>query len=307
MSNVSILKNNRKKVQREDLIFYILMLVYPIAQFCVFYLYVNANAFLLPFQKIDIATNTTTWNLDAMKEAIRMTFVDESFMSMRLMSLLIYAFGVVVNMPLAIFCSYYIYKKLPMGGMFRVILYLPCIISSIVLSGMFQYFVERAYPEFINLLTGQQVEGLLENKDTRLITLLLFGTFVGLGANMLLYTDSMSAIDQELVEAAHIDGAVGIREFWHVTLPGIYPLLTTFIITGVVGMFTADCYLYNFYGTNAPADLQTYGYWIYVKTMISSESYYPTISALGLILTIFAVPLTFLVRYLLERFGPSED
>ena len=50
------------------------------------------------------------------------------------------------------------------------------------------------------------------------------------------------------------------------------------------------------------------GYLFFIKsTATDAENLYPAIAAFGVLLTLIAVPTTLIVKYLLERFGPSED
>jgi uncharacterized FAD-dependent dehydrogenase len=62
------------------------------------------------------------------------------------------------------------------------------------------------------------------------------------------------------------------------------------------------------YGENAPDGVQTYGYYLYVKTQgAKSVAEYPILSAMGVLMTVVVVPVTMLVKQLLEKYGPSED
>ena len=88
----------------------------------------------------------------------------------------------------------------------------------------------------------------------------------------------------------------------------VYPVLSTFLITGIAGIFTGQIGLFSFYGSAAPTEMQTYGYYMYKEMQTaSSRAEYPPLAAMGLIMTAVVVPLTLLVRYLLERFGPKEN
>ena len=123
-----------------------------------------------------------------------------------------------------------------------------------------------------------------------------------------MYSNGMSGISQEMVESAHLDGATGLTEFWKITLPMIYPTLSTFLITGIAGLFTNQIALYSFYGGGAPENLQTYGYYLYMRTKnATSDSEYTLLAAMGLLLTVVVVPLTLGVKWALEKFGPKED
>ncbi len=301
-------KERIMKGKHKDMIFYILMMAFPVVQFAVFYIGVNGGSFLLSFQNIDITTNTTTWTFQNLSNVFKMMTRDAEILSMAGMSLLSYALILFIGTPLGLLFSYYIYKKLPISGAFRVILFLPSIVSAIVMVTIFQFFVERAVPEIIKVISGKQIEGLLENQNSRFATVIFYNIWVGFGTSVLMYANGMGGISQEIVESAHLDGATGIREFWHITLPMVFPTLSTFIITGVATIFTNQLNLYSFYGDRAPGNVQTYGYYLYNKTQAAtSRAEYPELAAMGLLLTLIAVPLTLVIKWVLEKFGPQAE
>lgn len=296
------------KGKHKDLIFYILMMAFPVLQFCIFYIGVNGGSILMAFQRIDIANNTTTWTFDNISGAFKLMTSGDGLMSVAKMSIISYLLLLCIGTPLGMLFSYYIYKKLPLSGAFRVILFLPSIISAIVMVTIFQFFVERAIPEFVRVFTGAKISGLMENPDTRFATIIFYNIWVGFGTSVLMYANGMSGISPEMVESAHLDGATGLKEFWHITLPMVYPTLSTFLITGIAGIFTNQINLFSFYGSGAPEKVQTYGYYLYTRTQrAASRAEYPELSAMGLLLTFIVVPLTLLVKWALEKFGPKED
>ena len=301
-------KEKKLKGKHKDLIFYILMMAFPVVQFSLFYIGVNGGSFLLSFQKIDIVENTVVWTWDNIARIFKMMTTDMALLATAKVSLLSYALLLCIGTPLGMLFSYYIYKKLPLSGAFRVILFLPSIISAIVMVTIFQFFVERAIPEIVNLFFHKEIPGLMENPGSRFATIIFYNIWVGFGTSVLMYANGMSGISQELVESAHLDGATGIREFWSITLPMVYPTLSTFLITGVAGIFTNQLNLYSFYGGGAPEKVQTYGYYLYTRTQsAASRAEYPDLATMGLFLTVIAVPLTLLVKWALEKFGPRED
>lgn len=307
-ANKSIKEKKPLTGRQKDLIFYSLMMIWPVAQFCVFYIGVNFNSILLSFQDIDIVNGTTTWTFEKIIQAFQDMTSSKNLLLTAKNSLLVYFLSLIIGTPLGLFFSYYIYKKMPGSGAFRVLLFMPSIVSGIVMVAMFQFFVEQAVPQLWSDLFGMKIKGLIENPETRFGTILFFCIWSGFGTSVLMYSNAMSGISQEVVESAHLDGATGFREFIHITFPMIFPTLSTFLITGVAGIFTNQFALYSFYGGGAPNDIQTYGYYMYMKTKnATSEAEYPILSAMGLWMTIVAVPLTLLVKWALEKFGPSED
>lgn len=304
-------KEKKKKtglsMEKKDLIFVLLMLVWPVLQFGIFYIGVNLNSFALAFEEIDVLTGSVSFTLDNFRRVFSM-LISDGLLHMMGMSLLNWAVSLVAGTTLGLLFSYYIYKKFPLSGFFRVILFMPSVISAIVMIIMFRFFVEQAIPDMANTWFGSQMTGLIENPDTRLGIILFYGVWVSFGTSVLMYSNKMATIDPEIVEAAHLDGATGFKEFWHVTMPMVYPTLSVFLVTGVAGIFSNQMNLYSFYGGQAPEELQTLGYYLYMSTRrASSDSQYPIIAAIGFLLSLVAVPVTLLVRYLLGKYGPSED
>ncbi len=301
-------KRRLTKQRRTDLIFYCCMIAFPVIQFLIFYIGVNLNSMLLSFKDIDIVAGTETWTFAHIREAFTLMTTSPMHISAFKMSLLCYVIGLVVGVPLGLLFSYYIYKKFPMGNTLRVILFLPSIISAIVMVTIFQFFVERAIPAAASQWFGIEMQGLIENTDTRFATIMFYNILVSFGMTALIYSNGMAGISPEIVEAAQLDGCTGLREFWHITLPLIYPTITTFLITGVAGIFTNQMNLYSFFGTSAPESLFTWGYYLYVQTQVAaSEAEYPLLAAMGLLLTVVIVPVTLLVKWLLEKYGPKTE
>ena len=297
------LGNERKK----DLIFVLLMLVWPVLQFLIFYIVVNLNSFALAFERIDVVSGKTTFTFDNFRNVFRM-LADGSMWHLISMSLLTWFITLMVGTTLGLLFSYFIYKKLPMSGFFRVVLFMPSIISAIVMVVMYSFFVEQALPDIMNDLFHVKMTGLLSNPKTRFGAIMFYNIWVGFGTSVLMYSNKMSTIDPEIMEAAKLDGATGIKEFWYITLPMVYPTLSVFLVTGIAGIFTNQMNLYSFYGKTAPEELHTFGYYIYTATQkATSDAEYPIISAMSLLVSCVAIPVTLLVRRLLEKYGPSED
>ena len=104
-----------------------------------------------------------------------------------------------------------------------------------------------------------------------------------------------------------------MQVFLRITLPMVFPTVRTFVIMGVGGIFINQAYMLNFYALgdtgDAAAPYSVFGYFffrdMYDPTALLTS--YPYMAAIGVIFTICAAPLTFGVKYLLERFGPKEE
>ena len=291
---------------------YILLMAFPLIHFCIFYIYVNANSIAMAFQIIDPKTLKIGWTFSSFSEQFE--FLKTGYaLSMLKISLLGYAVHLVVGVSLGLLFAYYVYKKRLFAGAFRVFMFLPSIIPAIVLVTIYRYFVDGALPALVTKVfrLSKTPQGLLENNATRLITILFYDIFVSFGTSVLMYTNKMDSIDPSVIEAAQIDGATEIKEFFRVVLPMTYPTISLFLVTGVAIIFMNQMFLFSFYGWKPVAGLETFGYYFFRQTSTATtyndKQMMCSLSALGLIMSLVAIPLTFIVRFLLNKFGPKED
>ncbi len=282
-------------------------MIFPVAHFVFFYVYVNISNIMLAFQSFDITPNgykgSFVW-FDNFKFIIDM-LGKENNISMVTNSLIMYALKLFVVMVLAILFSYYIYKEFLFSKFFKVMLFLPRVISSVVMVLLFKYIVEDVYVA----LSGAQY-GLLTSHG--LPTVLFYNIWVGFGTDILMYSGAMSGINESISESAQLDGANIVKEFWYITLPMIFPTVITFLVVGISSIFTEQMGLYTFFDEGAP--MKTVGYYLFVQAKISdlvapdiNTLSYPQISAFGLMITAIILPTSLTVKHLLEKHGPSAD
>jgi putative aldouronate transport system permease protein len=66
------------------------------------------------------------------------------------------------------------------------------------------------------------------------------GVWRSIGWNTIIYLAAITGVNPELYEAADMDGASRLRKMWHVTLPGIRPVIIILFILALGGMMGAD-------------------------------------------------------------------
>ncbi len=290
--NVKNCKNKFSKKRVKDLLFYILLLAIPVTQFCIFYVGVNFNSLLLAFREGGKGAFTTEY----MVKAVKGFFTDPAWSSALINSIKSYLISTAIAVPLGLFFSYYISKKLRGHAFFRVVLFLPSILSALVMVSVYNKFIYQAGWDFTS------------NFDTAYGAVMAFNIWISFGTTVLMYSNAMSAIPPELTEAAKIDGANTLQEFWHITLPQVFSTLSVFLVVGVAAIFTNQYNLFSFYG-DREAKWESIGYRLYLLSLgaKSSDAQKAPVAAVGVVLTVVAVPLTFFVRWLLNKFGPNED
>ena len=310
-------KSGLKNLEKSKKVFYWGMMALPLLQFALFYFYVNFSSVLMSVQeylpnKGELGYTVRFAGFENFITAWE-TIVNSAWRIKN--SLILYFFQLVVVTPLALLFSYYIAKKYLLSGVFRVMLYLPTIISPIVFATLYRYICTDVW---MNLFGDWKYpNGLLApNTDVSVIfaTVLFYNLWLAYGQNVMIYTSTMSGINQSIIESAQLDGVGFFQELWYIYLPQVWPTFTTFVVLQMSGIFTNQMGLFDMFGGAQPKEgVDTFGFYFYRSSLRSSlvgdEGLlsYPELSALGLMFTFVLIPLTLGTRKLMEKFGPSVE
>lgn len=315
-----IVLNRRNK----RLLFYSVLIAFPTLQFLFFYVITNLNSFSLAFRTYTEAADHSyqyTFGLfDNLGTAFNVIATNGDLV---LNSLYLYLINLVIVSSLALFFSYYIAKRYVLSGLFRVVLFLPTIISQVVLVTLYKLILNDGFTSFMTqlglsdyLIENGLQQGLLNGpENVQYVCVLIFNVWISFGSNVLLYTGSMSGIDPSIIESAQLDGISFFKEFVYIYVPLIWPTFVTFVVTGLTALFTSTMNLPSFYGVSQPAPFSVFGFFLYTQTMSSglvspfpgSVYSYSVLAAIGLIITLVMVPITLGVKKLMEKYGPSVD
>ena len=121
----------------------------------------------------------------------------------------------------------------------QTITYMPHFISLVIVCSMVRMFV--AEDGFINQffqIFGYDGESMLSKPGLFVPIYVISGVWQEIGWNSIIYLAALSSVDQELYEAAKIDGAGRIAQTWHVTLPGILPTIIILLIMKMGSMLS---------------------------------------------------------------------
>ena len=260
----------------------------------------------MAFQNYDMTTGKSTFVWFAnFRELFYNLANDPLYITAIENSFKLWGVGLLVSMPIGLLFSYYIYKKRPLGAFFHVILFIPSIISSMVLALMYQYFTDLYLPNIINKIFDTQMQGMFTNLDTVFYAVILYGVWFGFGTSTLLYLGAMKGISESVVEAAKIDGANVWQEFFYVILPQIFSTISVFLVMGIAGIFVNQAALFEFFGPNVENRNYTMGYFLFVRAY-TSESMYNYLSAMGLTITVIVAPLCIGLRKLFQKIDPMN-
>lgn len=289
------------KQKTKTTIFIWSMLALPLLNLLVFWVYVNIDAILMAFKNVDYANGGVEyWTLDNFKEIFKMFTENRPGYDMVLYgmnTLKYWLVGTVWSIPHSILLTYIFHKKLRGTKFFRVVLYLPSIICSVVLVGIFEAFVsgKGVFGTFLTQVCGvERVPAWFQEVEYATPMLLFYNFFFGFAGSYILFSGAMAKISREVQEAAVLDGVTMWQELWHIYIPLMWPTISMTIVTSFAGIFGASGVILLL--TPNVTETFTFGYWIYDQVRRYQSYYIP--SALGLIFTLVAYPLCLLVRKL---------
>ena len=169
----------------------------------------------------------------------QMLLKDATFIrSMQNMLLLIVMVTVFTMATALVFAGILTREKLKGQDFFRIVFYIPNILSVVVISGIFSaiYDIDRGLLNSILNLFGK--DGVLwKGEEHVIVSLVIAMVWQAIGYYMVMYMASMSAVPGSLYESAGLDGAGRMTQFFQITIPLIWTnirtTLTFFIISTI--------------------------------------------------------------------------
>ncbi len=122
----------------------------------------------------------------------------------------------------------------------QTISYMPYFISVVVACGLVVDFTQAGgvVSELVAAVRGSESVNLLNQKSNFWLIYVVQNLWQGLGYGSIIYLSALSSVDQELYEAAYVDGAGRWKQLIHVTVPGITPMIIMMLILRMGAVFT---------------------------------------------------------------------
>lgn len=219
-----------------------------------------------------------------------------------------YAF---VSVPLVLVASYLlavlVNQKLKSVGLFRVLYYLPVVIPGVV-GGLLWKDIFSQNGLFNQLLSYAGLHSDFfesANSGVAIGSIFLMNMW-GIGGGMILWLAAFKAIPLQLYEAAKIDGAGRVSQFFHVTIPMSMPMIFFNVITMLIGTLQYNGTLvFAYEGRGTKDSLYMFAVKIYNEAFVSSK--YGYASALSWVLLIFIGVITAALFYVRKRVFDWEE
>lgn len=301
--------NNYNKKKIREILFMLVLLIYPAINFAVFTVYLSLDSVLMAFQSIDKFTFEVSWvGFDNFVYLIKEFTGEGTEYALALKNNLIkYGIGILISYPLNFICGFWVYKKCFGSGTYRIITMLPSILSGFIVGLMFKQFAYNLPQIMKSVFSVENFPKLMTDPNWTFFTTVYYSFWGGVGTGIIYYSNAMNAINDELVESMLLEGCNWFQEFIYLTFPMIMPTFTTLFITGFSAILTDSGPLFLFWQYDAPRETYRLGYLMFQRTMKDGVTQYGIQTALKILITIIMFPLTMLVKNILDRLNPMKD
>ena len=295
-------------VKTKRLIFVWAMLAYHIIQWLIFFLFVNIDSIFMSFQwKKPLSSVVNFPVLNHYAEFFKQLFVNQLPQTVgAVVNSLLVGLNDLVLVLLSVTLAYFFYKKMPGRGFFRIIFFLPSIISIVIYTVVYRYmFHSTAGPMSLLLQkifgwkTGPDFFG-----DHGIIMIMIYCLWVGTGYNILILGGAIANLPEEVMESAKLDGAKMRHELFLLVIPMIWPTIAVSILGSITTMFTLFIQVDLLTSMGGSSKSPTIAYLINSK-ITGGDNSRSEAAAIGLVCTVVATPIVLVVKKLLDKASES--
>ncbi len=233
-------------------------------------------------------------------------FEDENFFKSFKNTILLIVIVTVITFALSLFfASILSREKIKGQSFFRVVFYIPNILSIVVISAIFSAVYDPnngMLNSFLSIFRGQAAEPILWLGNQQIVIFSIAGAMIwqAVGYYMVMYMASMASIPESLYESSGLDGAGRVTQFFSITIPLIWSnirtTLTFFIISNINLSFLIVRAL-----TNGGPDGSTEVFLSYMYQQAYTNSSYGYGMAIGVIVFVFSFALSAILNSVTKR------
>jgi len=166
--------------------------------------------------------------------------------------------GVILPLILAVILD----RKIKGAGLFKMIYFLPFITPMVVVAIVWEWIFDPYRGALNWFLLGAKIEWLYD-PHIAMVAMILVSVWKLIGYNMVLFLAGLSGIDTSLYEAAKIDGASEVKNFFYITVPVLSPTIFFVMIITVISSFQVFDLIYLMTQGGPLNSTNVIVYWLY--------------------------------------------
>ncbi|MBS4949892.1 MAG: sugar ABC transporter permease [Granulicatella adiacens] len=289
------MKNRRK---REKNLFILVCLLPALILFFTFMIYPTIEVFRMSlFRWGGFSNNKEFVGLDNFK----ILWMDENFFRTMQNTILLIVVVTIFTVVLAVvFAAILSTEKIRGNNLFRIIFYIPNILSIVVIAGILSAVYDPK-AGLLNAILPEAWNRLWLGDQSIVIYSLAFALiWQAIGYYMVMYMAGMANIPASLYEAADLDGAGKIGKFFNVTLPLIWNSIRTTLTFFIISTINLSFLLVQILTDGGP-DGSTEVFLSYMFKQAYTNSSYGYGMAIGVVVFIFSFGLSGIVSHITKR------
>ena len=204
--------------------------------FCVFVAFPLTFSFILVFHKWNIFTPMQPVGLGNFERL----FQDVLFFTALKNTLVFLLIHIPLQIVVALFLAVLLNTKIKLRGMFRAMYFMPVVVSGVVTSLLWQqlYSFETGLLNNLLMKIGLDKVPWIISPEMAMPSIAIMASWKGLGFYVVLFLVGLQSIPKYLYEAAEIDGAGDLRQFFDITLPSLKNTMVLVVVLSTIGGFS---------------------------------------------------------------------
>ena len=231
---------------------------------------------------------------------------DEKFLKSFQNTILLIVLVTIVTFAFAlVFAGILTREKIKGQNFFRIIFYIPNILSVVVIAAIFNAIYDPnsgLLNSILSLFRSVKDNPVLWLGDRKLVVFSLAGAMVwqAIGYYMVMYKASMSAVPESLYESASLEGAGRVRQFFQITIPLIWTNIRTTLTFFIISSINLS-FLFVKAMTSGGPDGASEVFLSYMYQQAYTNSSYGYGMAIGVVVFLFSFALSAIVNAVTKR------
>jgi multiple sugar transport system permease protein len=223
-------------------------------------------------------------------------FSDELFWQSLKVTVKFAVLALPLNLVIGYLIAVLLNQKIPGVNIWRTLYYLPSVISGVAVAILWMRIFNPRLGWLNNFLMLLNIKGPGWLQDPQwAVPALVIMSIWSVGGSMIIYLSGLQSVPTSLYDAAKIDGASTLQEFFHITLPMTSPVIFFNLVMGLISTFQYFTQAYMASGgTGGPArSTLFYNLYLYLNAFLYNQMGYA--SAMAWILFVLVLVLTVIV------------
>ena len=222
-------------------------------------------------------------------------------------NMLIVGISVFGQIPLGFILAYILSRKLIRRGtgFFQTMIYLPNVISPIIIGVLFKAFIINPHSVYIEIVRFFKPGAAFTIGTRPMIPVLIVILWMFTGFYMIIFMANMQRIDPAIIEAGRIDGAKESDILFHIILPAMTGVIITCSILAISGSLRTFDLIYAMTSGGPAGQTRVLSLFMY-QSAFQGAANYPLANAISTVMVLISVALIIITRLVGRIFSGKE-